>query len=72
MNFHIKELHLSFKKGKETVQFADFTYFYGPMGAGKSTIARLVDFCLGGILGEGERSKRCKIKLVLMVIIGMV
>lgn len=54
MRFVLQELHITFKKSKETIKFADFTYFYGPMGAGKSTIARLVDFCLGGYLGEKE------------------
>jgi hypothetical protein len=54
MKFVLQELHVSFKKSKETIEFKDFTYFYGPMGAGKSTIARLVDFCLGGHLGEKE------------------
>lgn len=54
MKFFIDELHVAFKKSKETIKFTDFTYFYGPMGAGKSTIARLVDFCLGGNLGEKE------------------
>ncbi len=54
MKFVIKELHVSFKKSHETIEFTEFNYFYGPMGAGKSTIARLVDFCLGGYLGEAE------------------
>jgi len=54
MKFFVQELHIAFKKSKETIRFADFTYFYGPMGSGKSTIARLVDFCLGGSLGEKE------------------
>lgn len=54
MRFFINELHIAFKKSRETIKFTDFTYFYGPMGAGKSTIARLVDFCLGGNLGEKE------------------
>jgi len=54
MKFVLQELDIRFKKSKEVINFADFTYFYGPMGAGKSTIARLVDFCLGGHLGEKE------------------
>ena len=54
MRIRLTELHLSFKKGKESIRFADFSYFYGQMGAGKSTIARLVDFCLGGNIGESE------------------
>ena len=54
MKFALSELHASFKKSKEIIVFTDFTYFYGPMGAGKSTIARLVDYCLGGHLGDKE------------------
>lgn len=54
MKLHLIELNLAFKKGHETIKFTDFTYFYGQMGAGKSTIARLVDYCFGGNLGEGE------------------
>ena len=54
MRVRLTELDLSFKKRKELIRFADFSYFYGQMGAGKSTIARLVDFCLGGNLGESE------------------
>ena len=54
MKVRLAELLLSFKKGKETIRFADFSYFHGQMGAGKSTIARLIDFCLGGNLGESE------------------
>ena len=54
MKVRLTELHLSFKKEKELIRFADFSYFHGQMGAGKSTIARLVDFCLGGNLGEHE------------------
>ncbi len=54
MKLVLQVLHVSFKNSKETIKFADFAYFYGPMGAGKSTIARLVDYCLGGHLGEKE------------------
>ena len=48
MNFRINELVVHFKQGAERVPFSDFTYFYGQMGAGKSTIARLIDYCLAG------------------------
>ena len=50
MKIFLKELHVGCKKGKEIIKFSHFTYFYGQMGAGKSTIARLVDYCLGGSL----------------------
>lgn len=72
MKIRLTELHVSFKKGKESIKFADFSYFYGQMGAGKSTIARLIDFCLGGDLGENEmtpalQSEFVSVSLVLMI-----
>jgi len=54
MKLRIYTLDLAFKKEKEYIEFEDFNYFYGEMGAGKSTIARLVDFCLGGSLTEKD------------------
>lgn len=30
------------------IEFADVSYFWGQMGAGKTSIVRLVDYCLGG------------------------
>jgi len=50
MKFFLNQLVLGCKREQETITFKDFNYFYGQMGAGKSTIARLIDFCLGGDL----------------------
>lgn len=50
MNIKLKELNLIFKKSTEIIDFKKISYFYGQMGAGKSSIARLLDFCLGGDL----------------------
>lgn len=47
MKLRLHKLDITFKKSVETIPFTDFNYFYGEMGAGKSTIARLVDYCLG-------------------------
>jgi hypothetical protein len=38
------------KSSQEKLTFTNFNYFYGQIGAGKSTIARLINFCLGGDL----------------------
>lgn len=48
MKFVLTSLVLDLRRGTETVEFADVTYFWGQMGAGKSSIARLIDYCLGG------------------------
>jgi hypothetical protein len=48
MRIRLNKLELVCKKATITVPFTDFNYFYGEMGAGKSTIVRLIDFCFGG------------------------
>jgi hypothetical protein len=50
MRFRILKLLLVFKRSTEVIPLTDFNYFYGQMGAGKSSIARLIDYCLGGDL----------------------
>jgi len=52
MRLHVNELILSCRQSEERIPFGQFSYFYGQMGAGKSSIARLVDYCLGGDLDE--------------------
>ena len=48
MRISFRNLDLAFKKSRELINFTDFSYFYGQIGAGKSSIARLIDYCLGG------------------------
>jgi hypothetical protein len=49
MNFKIKKLELECKKSRESIDFSpQITYFYGKMASGKTTIAHLISFCLGG------------------------
>ena len=50
MKVRLSELFISCHKYQETVPLSRFSYFYGKMGAGKSSIARLIDYCLGGDL----------------------
>ncbi len=47
MKLRLTQLQLTLKRSVETIPFDDLTYFFGEMGAGKSTIARLIDYCLG-------------------------
>ncbi len=51
MRFSFSSLELTCRKSVERVDFArQVTFIHGPVGTGKSSIARLIDFCLGGNL----------------------
>lgn len=47
MKITLKFLELHFRKTVETIEFKRVNFFWGKIGAGKSSIARLVDYCLG-------------------------
>lgn len=47
MKIILKFLELHFRKTVETIEFESVNFFWGKIGAGKSSIARLVDYCLG-------------------------
>jgi hypothetical protein len=48
MILRLNSLTLSLQRGEARINFADVSYFWGQMGAGKTSILRLVDYCLGG------------------------
>lgn len=48
MKLAIEKLHLTLHKAEVLITLPRVTYFYGPIGSGKSSIGRLIDFCLGG------------------------
>ncbi len=48
MKFQLRSLTLGLKREDIEILFADVNYFWGQMGAGKTSIARLIDYCLGG------------------------
>lgn len=51
MKIRLQTLKLYCRKSEEVVRFgANITFIHGTLSLGKSTIARLVDFCLGGTL----------------------
>ena len=51
MNVKFNTLTLICKKSREVIDLSShITIFYGKISSGKSTIARLIDFCLGGEL----------------------
>src|SRR5687768_1632372 len=50
MNLRLHEITIHCKRERIRISFQTFNYFHGRMGAGKSTIVRLIDFCMGGDL----------------------
>lgn len=48
MRLSLRRLHLALHKSIERIDLPGVVYFYGPIGSGKSSIGRLIDFCLGG------------------------
>ncbi len=48
MRLVLKKLHLLLHKSTERIDLPGVVYFFGPIGSGKSSIGRLIDFCLGG------------------------
>jgi hypothetical protein len=50
MRLRLDRLEVAAKHAVYQVPFERLTYFYGEMGTGKSTVARLVDYCFGGSL----------------------
>jgi len=64
MNIRLTDIIIVFKEAHEQIDFKDFNYFYGQMGAGKSTIVRLIDFCLGADLGKTEMTTALQAEFV--------
>jgi len=50
LRIKLNYIDLRFKQENDRINFSGFSYFYGKMGAGKTSIAKLVDYCLGADL----------------------
>lgn len=62
MRIRLESLKLQCRKSQEIIKFSpQISYFNGQISAGKSSIARLVDYCLGGNL---ERTPAIEQELV--------
>lgn len=48
MRLELKKLRLVLRRSNEVIDIPNIVYFYGPIGSGKSSIGRLIDYCLGG------------------------
>lgn len=66
MNIRLNHLVIRTRHTTETVRFSEkVTFLYGPVGTGKSTVARLVDYCFGGHL---ERTPAIQQEFVSVVL----
>ncbi len=53
MRIQLSHLLVHTRKTVERINFAkSVTFIYGPVGTGKSTVARLIDYCFGGKLEQ--------------------
>jgi predicted nucleic acid-binding Zn-ribbon protein len=70
VKIRIHKLILFTKQKAEIVEFtADVTFIHGPVSSGKSTTARLVDYCLGGGL---ERTPALRSEFVAVQLAGSI
>lgn len=66
MNIRLTHLMIRTRQTTEQIRFSEtVTFLYGPVGTGKSTVARLVDYCFGGDL---ERTPAIQQEFVSVVL----
>lgn len=71
MNIRLIQLVVRTRQTTEEIHFSDtVTFLYGPVGTGKSTVARLVDYCFGGDLERTPAIQREFISVVLRAKLG--
>ncbi|MFN3077623.1 MAG: hypothetical protein ABT940_12215 [Alphaproteobacteria bacterium] len=72
MKMQLHSLRLVCRTSEEVVVFArDVTFIHGTLSVGKSSIARLVDFCLGGDLERTTAIQRELVSAHLSLTVGM-
>ena len=71
MNIRLLHLDVRTRKTTERVPFSQtVTFIYGPVSTGKSTVARLVDYCFGGGLERTPAIQREFVSAALSVVLG--
>lgn len=65
MKVRLRNLAVRTRLTTEEIGFSDVTFIFGPVGTGKSTVARLIDYCLGG---ELERTPAIRQEFVSAVL----
>ena len=72
MNVRLRTLVVATRETRETIDFSPaVTFVYGPVGTGKSTVARLIDYCFGGKLERTPAVQQEFVAATLSVDLGM-
>src|SRR4051812_36775356 len=72
MKIRLRKLTLRTRQSTEQIPFSDsVTFLYGPVSTGKSTVARLVDYCFGGELERTPAIQREFVSVELSVTLGV-
>lgn len=71
MNISLKLATIRTRRTTEKIYFSDsVTFLYGPVGTGKSTVARLIDYCFGGSLERTPAIQQEFVSVVLTAALG--
>jgi uncharacterized protein YydD (DUF2326 family) len=71
MNIHLIQLIILTRRTTEQINFSEVvTFLHGPVSTGKSTVARLVDYCLGGDLERTPALQQEFISAELAIVLG--
>lgn len=71
MRIHLKHVIIHARRSTEQINFADLvTFLHGPVSTGKSTVARLVDYCLGGDLERTPALQQEFVSAILAIDLG--
>ncbi|RYZ88582.1 MAG: hypothetical protein EOP04_09030, partial [Proteobacteria bacterium] len=72
MKIQLHQINIRTKETTEQVKFSEVvTFIYGPIGKGKSTVARLVNFCFGGDLERTPAVQQEFVSVELLVSLGI-
>ena len=71
MNVRLKQLVITTRQTTEQLDLSDsVTFLYGPVGTGKSTVARLIDYCFGGDLERTPAIQQEFVAVQLLIALG--
>jgi predicted nucleic acid-binding Zn-ribbon protein len=72
MNIRLRQLLVTTRRTVERIDFSEsVTFLYGPISTGKSTVARLIDYCFGGELERTPAIQQEFVSVQLFVDLGV-